>query len=321
MTMLMYRHPDHLQQANLEKLQGKVQRLSVGMQSFDDNLLKQMNRFDKYGSGKENLKRFQQIAGMFPTVNVDMIFNFPSQTEEILKEDVRYLLESGVNQTTFYPLMTAPSVERSLSHSIGEVNFRREADFYQIINQEISPHFEPVSAWCFSREGKRMIDEYIVEYEEYVGIGSGSFSYLNGSLYVNTFSLREYAQRINAGKLSTFKVRHFGRKEQMRYRFLMELFGLELDKGRFRDSFGISIERGLPLEMAFMTLAGGFDISSKQHITLTPAGRYLLVVMMREFFSSMDKVREQARMALEPGEAIELLRDYYQATMSTHSRD
>jgi menaquinone C8-methyltransferase len=40
-----------------------------------------------------------------------------------------------------------------------------------------------------------MIDEYIVDYEDYVGIGSGAFSFLDGALYVNTFSLGEYNER------------------------------------------------------------------------------------------------------------------------------
>jgi coproporphyrinogen III oxidase-like Fe-S oxidoreductase len=306
-------NPDHLRPELLEKLQGRVQRLSVGMQSFDDPLLKQMNRYDKYGSGEENLKRFQQVAGMFPTLNIDMIFNFPSQTGDILKKDVEYILATGANQTTFYPLMTAPSVARSLSRSIGKVDYRREESLYHILNQGLRPAFQAVSAWCFSR-GSSMIDEYIVDHEEYVGIGSGSFSYLNGSLYVNTFSLRDYANRIAAGHLSTLKKRNFKRLEQMRYRFLMSLFGLKLDKAQFKQSFGISIERGLPLEMAFMTFAGAFAENNTRELTLTPGGRYLMVAMMREFFSSMDQVREQARLALAPDEARELLGDYYKGS-------
>jgi hypothetical protein len=93
----------------------------------------------------------------------------------------------------------------------------------------------------------------------------------------------------------------------MRYRFLMELFGGELNKSHFKESFNIPIELGLPVEMTFMSLSGAFAINNTEKITLTPTGRYLLVVMMREFFSSMDKVREQARMAMSPGEIKELL--------------
>ena len=146
-----------------------------------------------------------------------------------------------------------------------------------------------------------MIDEYIANYEEYVGIGSGAFSYLDGTLYVNTFSLREYNERISSGLMSVFQKRSFKKHEQMRYRFMMDLFGFKLDKRRFRDSFGVSVGRGLWLETVFMRLAGAFDINNDV-ITLTPRGRYLLIVMMREFFSALNNVREQARNVLAPEE-------------------
>jgi coproporphyrinogen III oxidase-like Fe-S oxidoreductase len=314
-------NPNHLKPEVLDVLQGRVQRLSVGMQSFNNHLLKQMNRFDKYGSGEENLLRFKEIAPLFPTVNIDMIFNFPSQTEEILHNDVQKVIESGVNQTTFYALMSSPIVARSMARSVGKVDYRREAKFYNLLSRELNEAFEPVSAWCFSRKGQKMIDEYIIDHEEYIGLGSGSFSYLGGNLFVNTFSLREYAHMIASGKLSLLKKRTFMLHEQMRYRFLMELFGLQLDKRKFKQSFGQSVERGLWMEVAFMQLAGAFARNDRQLLTLTPTGRYLLVVMMREFFSSMDKVREQARTALAPDESLELLGDLYRAQNVVHNYD
>jgi coproporphyrinogen III oxidase-like Fe-S oxidoreductase len=74
-------NPNHLIPEILEPLKDRVQRFSVGVQSFDDGLLKQMDRYDKYGSGAEILERIQSINGFFHSLNVDMIFNFPSQTE------------------------------------------------------------------------------------------------------------------------------------------------------------------------------------------------------------------------------------------------
>ena len=46
-----------------------------------------------------------------------------------------------------------------------------------------------------------MIDEYVVDYEEYPAIGSGGITYLGKNLYVNTFSVREYNEAIEAGKV------------------------------------------------------------------------------------------------------------------------
>jgi len=301
-------NPNHLTPEIVGELEGRVQRLSVGIQSFDDNLLEQMQRYEKYGSGEQILKRIDSIAGLFPTLNADMIFNFPSQTEGILKEDIRKIIDSGVNQTTYYALMTSPSVARSMKNTVGKVDYRREAAYYEIISTELAKAFDPVSAWCFSRRGGDMIDEYIVDYQEYVGIGSGSFSYLDGALYVNTFSLREYDQLISSGKMAVSQMRSFKIRDRMHYQFMMELFGLKLDKQHFKEIFGRSVVRGLPLEMAFMWLARAFDRNDKDIITLTPKGRYLMVVMMREFFSNLNDVRDQAREALTPDESYGLVK-------------
>jgi hypothetical protein len=88
----------------------------------------------------------------------------------------------------------------------------------------------------------------------------------------------------------------------MRYRFMMELFGLRFDRQRFRRSFGMPAELGLWLEMLFMLLVGGFSKTTREAIFLTPRGRYLSVVMMREFFSGVNNVRDEARKALSADE-------------------
>ncbi len=74
-------NPDHLTDDRLAVLrQAGVDRLSVGIQSFDDGLLKKMDRFDKYGSGAQIADRLRSALGRFRTLNADMIFNFPTQT-------------------------------------------------------------------------------------------------------------------------------------------------------------------------------------------------------------------------------------------------
>jgi len=62
--------------------------------------------------------------------------------------------------------------------------------------------------------------------------------------------------------------------------------------------FGLPVELALPLETAFFSAAGAYAENSAECITLTPRGRYLLVIMMREFFSSINRVRDQARQAI-----------------------
>ncbi len=296
-------NPNHLIPEKLDPLKGRVQRLSVGVQSFDDGLLKQMDRYDKYGSSEEILERIQSIEGMFHSLNVDMIFNFPSQTEAHLMRDVEVLKESRCNQTTFYPLMASRSVEISLKRTVGMVDYGREARYYAMLSEALLDTFEHATAWTFSRTGGGMIDEYIVDYEDYVGIGSGAFSYLDGKIYVNTFSLRRYNEALEAGRQSvSLGCKRSTLKDRMRYRFLMDLFGLRLDKAEFKRDFGMTPERGLFPEVSFFKVAGAFATDTAGEFTLTPKGRYLTVAMMRTMFANLNSLRDSARAGLPEDE-------------------
>lgn len=301
-------NPNHLAPEYIEKLDGVVQRLSVGVQSFNDDLLKQMDRYDKYGSAAHILNRIREVADAkaFKSLNVDMIFNFPAQTEEMLIEDIAAILESHANQTTFYPLMASPAVEKSLAASVGKVDYAREHDYYEIICECLtagdSPAFTFGDAWTFNASGSPMIDEYIIEYEEYPALGSGGMSFLDDKLFVNTFSIREYNERIASGKMSVSKVTEFSKRDHMRYRFMMQLFGLRLDKRAWERDFGCTVAAGLPAEYAFFKTSGAIDIDDAEQITLTPKGRYMMVAMMRQFFIGVNGVRDNARAGLPEDE-------------------
>lgn len=291
-------NPNHLIPEYIEKLSGGVQRLSVGVQSFDDELLRQMGRYQKFGSGDQIVERIQETAPHFTSLNVDMIYNFPNQTREILLNDLQMVIDSGAQQTTFYPLMTSSAVARSLDRSVGRVDYGREPEYFEIILNRLSSEFEPMSAWTFLRNGTGMIDEYIVESDEYVGLGAGAFSFLNGTLYVNTFSTKKYAEAISAGRMSVSMKQDYGKRERMRYRFMMEMFGLHFSRSHFQKMFDTPVELGLWLEMLFMGLAGAFEKIQGNSYFLTPRGKYLSVVLMREFFSGVNNVRDEARKQL-----------------------
>ena len=289
-------------------LHGVVDRLSVGVQSFDNELLHQMSRYATTGSAEETLAAVQSMQGKFDSFNVDMIFNFPSQTMETLERDLELLKQTGCNQTTFYPLMASPLRRKQLAQAIGKIDYTREQEMYQLICDSLSESFVPSSAWTFSADKDMIIDEYIVDYPEYVGIGSGAMSYLNGCNYVNTFSLRQYHDRIAANKMST--INHGdpqGRISAMRYTFASQLFGLRLDKKEFKRLYGVSVTRGLPVEMTYMRMVGAFATDNEEELTLTDKGRYLMVAMMRETLGSSNDYRDQARAALAKDEYQELL--------------
>ncbi len=300
--------PNHLCPELVSMLDGRVQRLSVGIQSFDDRLLRQMDRYGKYGSGDEVFERVVSVASEFPSFNVDMIFNFPSQTEDVLAHDIERVKQTGANQTTFYPLMASPLRRRELAQSVGDIDYPREARYYELICRELAPEFKPASAWTFSRDPSTMIDEYIVDYPEYVGIGSGALSFLGYRSYGNTFSLGKYHERITSGRMSVVtRGRRYGLLGRMRYRFVTDLFGLKLDTRRFRRDFGLPVEVGLAAELAFMHAVGGIATHTTDEITLTDKGRYLLLVIMRETLALSNDARDRARAELPLDERILLL--------------
>ena len=311
-------NPNHLVPGYLEQLASLVQRLSVGVQSFDDGLLKRMARYNKYGSAQQILERVQAVsdARLFKSLNVDMIFNFPGQTDEMIDHDIACVKASGASQTTFYPLMVSPASRASIEKSVGRVSYDHEEEFYHRIYDSFcggpDAEFRPSSCYTFSREAGQMIDEYVVNYEQYPAIGSGGISYLRGSLYINTFSLSDYQRRVGEGRLSVMASTAFPKRDAMRYRFMMNLFGLELDKRAWQEEFGCSVAGGLPAEYAFMKANGAFDRDDDEKITLTPKGRYLMVVMMRQFFIGVNSLRDQARAAL-PGDEARLVFDGIEA--------
>lgn len=306
-------NPNHLIQPYLDKLKGRVQRLSVGVQSFDDDLLKQMDRYEKYGSGAEILERIAEATPYFESLNVDMIFNFPTQTETILRHDLEKVAQSGCGQTTFSPLYVSSATTRKMAATLGKMDYDREYRFYQILDGVLAggddPLFDRSTVWTFSRIGQDdalLIDEYMVSYEEYPAIGSGAITHLDGCLYVNNFSISDYNTAIESGRMSIMGKTALSRTDLMRYRFLLQLYRLYLDKKQFKQDFGRSIESGLPMEMAFMRAHKAFETDNDEELTLTPMGRYLTLVMYRQFLSGLNNLRDQARAALS-GTERELL--------------
>ena len=302
-------NPNHLTQPYLDKLKGRVQRLSVGVQSFNDDLLKQMDRYEKYGSGEEIFERIGQAAPYFDILNVDMIFNFPSQTPDVLMNDVERIKACGAQQTTFSPLYFSNATTRHMLETLGHPEYAREYEYYKMLDSALNEGpdapFERRTVWTFNRRGHDLhacgqvpVDEFGVSYEEYPAIGSGSVTHLDGTIYVNTFSLSQYNRDIEAGHMSVMGKTKMSKHDLMDYRFMQDLYSLRLDKKRFERDFGVSVDKGLPVEMAFMRANGAFATDNDEELTLTVKGRYYALVMQRQFLSGLNELRDQARAAL-----------------------
>ena len=289
-------NPDDLDGDSLVRLRDAgVNRLSVGVQSLDDGLLEEMGRYEKYGSGAQIRERLAAAGGLVDTLNVDLIFNLPHQTEASLCRDMDILVDGvGVDQISFYPLMSVESTRKKMSRTMGAVDYSRERSFYRIIaDRMLGSGYSRASAWCFSRT-PGMVDEYIVDRDEYVGLGSGSFSYLDGSLLASTFSINHYKRLVAPGKTGTTGRRAMSERDRMRYYLLMRLFGGTLDLPAADRRFGGRFLRVLWPELLALRASGAVRKSGGR-LSLTESGQYLWVMMMREFFTGVNALREQMR--------------------------
>ncbi|MBA4391750.1 MAG: coproporphyrinogen III oxidase [Syntrophus sp. (in: bacteria)] len=287
-------NPNHLSERNMEILKNAgVNRLSVGVQTFDDSLLKATERYHKYGSGGEIAQKLASLRGYFDTLNVDMIFNFPTQKQEMLEQDLSTLLGLQVDQITYYPLMVSSATQKIMGKRLGNVVHDRGREFYETITGVLGQDYRASTAWCFSRD-KAMIDEYVINYDEYAGLGSGSIGYLGGSIYANTFDIEDYIKQVEKGQFPISARRDCGLKEKLLYDFLMKLFGLSLDLKELGEKHGVNAAWYLFPEIFFFMMTGGMKKYGNLLI-LTPKGQYYWVIMMREFFTSVNNFRDHCR--------------------------
>ncbi|MFW2403510.1 MAG: coproporphyrinogen III oxidase family protein [Gammaproteobacteria bacterium] len=292
-------NPRELTEPVLQMLERSgINRLSVGVQSFDDDELKRMDRYAKYGSGAQTRDRLAAVQDRFETLNVDMMFNLPTQTADSLNEDLRILTEElRVDQVSYYPLMVAPAARRSVQARMADGAARetagREREFYRMIRERFSTGYGLGSVWCFSR-GAGAIDEYIVDEDDYVGVGSGALSYVDGVAASNTFSIRGYIDMLYKRKSPVVQTRRLGQRERMRYDLLVKLFSLKMDKTVIEAKYSGHFAKSMRGELALLRLLG-YLRDDGENYALTDRGAYLWVVLMREFLNGVNALRAEMR--------------------------
>ena len=142
-----------------------------------------------------------------------------------------------------------------LARRFGAISYRQEKAFYNRIVDRLEDHYTWGTSWRFSRK-KTMIDEYIVDYDEYVGVGSGSFGYVNGACFANTFSVPHYLAAVGKGQWPILAKKDFSRKERALYDFMMKLFGASLDIQKEENKFGGEFVKTLWKEISLFRVAG-----------------------------------------------------------------
>ncbi|MBO2614376.1 coproporphyrinogen III oxidase family protein [Shewanella algae] len=293
--------PQHLDSPGFKQLKGLVDRMSIGVQSFNDDILKMTDRLEKFGTGQQTFDKIMAAKELFPIINVDLIFGFRGQTDEVIQHDLDMASRLDPRQITTYPLMITHQTRKSVKGKLAAPQADM-ANQYRMILNTLNGQYNQLSAWAFGKANDEGFDEYVIDYDEYLGVGSGSFSFLNDTLHVSTFSLRKYQERIASGKMGVEQQKQYSKKDVMQYRFLLGMFSGRLSRKYFRDTFGVNLDTALFKEMSSMKLIGAIknDPSNPDELIITDNGKMMGLLMMKEFYAGMDNVRAQLRKPLKP---------------------
>ncbi|HCW94212.1 MAG TPA: coproporphyrinogen III oxidase family protein [Flexistipes sinusarabici] len=285
--------PDHVSSPILENTVDRIDRLSVGIQTFNDNYLKLIGRYDKFGSGESQLEKVKNLMPHFPIVNIDMIYNYPGQKKEELLNDISKVLSTGSQQITFYPLMFSSNSDWGIKNREGSKSYKRESELFQLILTNMdTKKYEQRTQWAFSKDTGDIIDEYVIDNDEYIGLGSGAFGFIGDTLYINSFSLKEYGKLIEDNKISAVKYIRFGRHAIKQYRMIVDLFGFNLNGKTFPEP-----------EFSLLKLSECIQNKNGAYM-LTPQGEFIISLMMSEFYDGMNRVRTAMRKELTDEDSV-----------------
>lgn len=170
-----------------------VNRLSIGIESFNEDKLKFMERFHSYQEACNIFKIIRDIG--FTNVNVDLIYGIPGETLKDLKKDLELILKLNPDHISTYSLIVEDNTKIGIQ---GVVPILEELDasmYEEICDLLDVKKYEHYEVSNFALKGKK--SKHNLKYwnnEEYYGFGLGASGYTNGVRYENTRSLTEYVK-------------------------------------------------------------------------------------------------------------------------------
>lgn len=239
-------NPESITESKLQILnKHEVNRISIGIQSFNKSILKEIGRdFDvDYFALIELVKKYVE------NINVDLIYGFENETEEILKEDLANFIKLDIDHISIYSLTIYPNTVFAVK---GKKEQKEEdsRSFYNLILSTLREHgYERYEVSNFARNKK--YSNHNLTYwnnEEYVGIGVGSSGYENGIRYTNSGNLSSYLKgerNKEEEKVSLFT--------KMEYHLITSL---RLEKGLslplFKNLYGVDFFEKFPKSKQFI---------------------------------------------------------------------
>lgn len=214
-----------------------VNRLSIGVQTFNPKFLKYLNRNHNDQLINEVIKTAKEIG--FTNISIDLIYALKEQTLEELREDLNKYLKLDINHISTYSLIIEPNTKLYINK---EINIDEDLDYemYNLITTTLKEHgFNHYEISNFAKKDHESKHNLIYwNNEQYYGFGLGASGYINNTRYDNTRSINNYLKGEYRKEINALTV-----EQEMQYEMILGLRKIEgVSKSKFYQKYNKRIE-------------------------------------------------------------------------------
>lgn len=280
-------NPGNLTEEKLEVMKKYgVNRISMGLQAKQDNLLKGLGRIHNYKIFKENFLLAKKVG--FNNINVDLMFGLPNQRLNEWKETLReiislepahisaysLIIEEG---TAFYNLyendklkLPTEEEERKMYHLAKKILEENGFNQYEISN--------------YAKERKECRHNLAYwNMDNWIGVGSAAASYINGKRIKNISSVEEYINSINEKGEAVEEIINNSKNDNIEEFMFMGLRKINgIDENEFKKRFSMNIN-DVYGEILNKYIDEGLLIRESGRIFLSEKGIEISNVIMADF--------------------------------------
>ncbi|MGA9231019.1 MAG: radical SAM family heme chaperone HemW [Exiguobacterium oxidotolerans] len=281
-------NPDGVSPEKLDIMKaGGVNRVSFGVQSFDDGLLERIGRTHREAKVAETL---DEAAKRFDNISVDLMFGLPNQTLDQVKYDVERALRLPITHISSYSLILEPHTVFAIQERKGKLPLPTqdlEAEMYRLMIETIEAGgLKQYEISNFSLPGKESRHNRVYwENDEYYGFGAGSHSYIDQTRRANIAPIPHY---IKAEGLPVRNETPLTRVERMEEEMFL---GLRMKQGvsieHFEQKYGIALDAAFGKTITKL-LPRGLVERTNTHLRLTEAGVPLANEVFAEFIGEAE---------------------------------
>ena len=244
----------------------KVNRLSIGIQSFNKKNLEFMERNADFKDALKKINLCHQYG--FNNINLDLMYAIPGETLKDLKKDLNLFLKLNPTHISTYSLILEDHTKLS-SKNVSYIEEELDYEMFKLISKKLNSanHYEISNFSIPGYESKHNLVYW--NNEEYYGFGLGASGYIDDIRYQNTKNLKEYL-------LGNYVLEKeiLGLKEKMDYEIML---GLRKLKGinilEFRNKYNKDIEEVYNLKPL---LKSKDLIKKKGYIFINPQKIYIM---------------------------------------------